>query len=164
MRWLAKKFFWSMVFSAASLLIMQLSPQGKKYQALALQMLVKKAKPAQGTHEFRHGEEKSIANQVIKTVEKVATIEQEEPQTVTINGVVYPKSADNIYEINGERMFYIDKKAQRQTASTEVEAELTAATELQQVPVTPGQMLEVMQKAGQNMKERNQALDEMLKE
>lgn len=153
------------------MVVVQFIPGAKRKQQQAIQILSsamnsQRASEIEGSHEFRHegsvdGAERSLANSIKDTLNEYTN---NEPETVVINGKVYPRSPDNIYMINGQRVLYKPRVItdSRKTASEEVSKE-SSSTESDGLLMSPAQMMDTMKKAQENLKARNQALEDLSK-
>lgn len=190
MRWMAKKFFWSMVLSCVSLVLIQFIPGGKEKQRQVLSLFRQsiqnqKMHNSEGSFEFRHGAESSerklaaqedkrpntiesmknnMADEMAKTLERLSGSDDDGlPDTVVINGVIYPRSPDNIYEIDGQRIMYkpsINMAAQRDTASDKKEIQNIEESN-GDLNMNPLDMMKNLQEAKSKMNERNKYLDQL---
>lgn len=117
----------------------------------------------EGSYDFRHGEAlnsvKSELNTIANTVKK-----SNEPETVVINGKIYPKSPNNIYEIDGERIMYKQRTAQEEQAALEETARKTASESPAEVEIStnPLELMKNLETVKAQMRERNQVLKDVM--
>lgn len=154
-----------MIFSSAMMIAVQFIPSARNKQQAAFATLktMMTSTPApqlatepsqiEGSHEFRHPGPVNVIRSV--------AADKDAPKTVVINGKTYQRSPDNIYEIDGQRVLYKPRtvttpKAQEEKAS-QAPSEDTSGF------MSPGEMMQTMRKAQENLKARNQALDEISK-
>lgn len=89
-------------------------------------------------------------------------------QYVLINGKYYKARADNTYDVDGEKVYYVSDRRKRGNASTDQIPQVPAGvpqgypedTEIK-MPTSPGEMMETLKKAQESMKARNQMLKQM---
>lgn len=98
-----------------------------------------------------------------KLVKKEAGAEQVQytingKQYVYIEGKYYEARPDNIYMVNGQRVYYVNKRRAEpvQTAS--------ATLPNDSLPISTREMIERVKQAQQNIQERNDFLDELMRQ
>lgn len=159
-----------MVFSGLSMTAMQFIPGMNKFNdVLKNQMLSmsSKIKPTEKSGSQILDLGTSEDNQKIesdgdsKTVSKSSTeYKIDGDNYVLINGKYYKARPDNIYEINGEKVFFLNNRAQ---ASKEEESvpDSESDSSLGKLPTSPEELMKSLQASQKAMAERNKALEEI---
>lgn len=85
---------------------------------------------------------------------------------VLIEGKYYPAREDNIYMVNGQKMFYVNNDRYEKDPADETRwrqarnEEIKNDSEALKIPTSPDEMVKILNRAQQKMKERAQALEE----
>ena len=177
MRWLLKKFFWSMVFSSMGMVAIQISPmRDKANQALIKQVNGLKhivASRAPDSLKGALGSKSEIRSGISTTTELKGTVGEkstvskssneyviDDENYVMIQGRYYKARPDNTYMVNGEKVFYVSNRKSRgeRSFSSEERAEAEAAAKSMggdniQMPTSPAEMMKTLQQRNEALKE-----------
>ena len=186
LKWVAKKFFWSMAASAGFMVVMQMTPMRDKMNTEMLKQL----------RGIKNGAHSAMANHTPDSVKRMMASQGENPtgivttaelentlgavqeissssneyvidneQYVLIQGKYYKARPDNTYMVNGEKVFYVSNRSERGKKAPEEKEVLTAEAEpSMEMPTNPLQMMETLKQAQENMKKRNKMMKELEKD
>lgn len=88
---------------------------------------------------------------------------------VLIEGNYYPARKDNIYLVNGRKIFYVNNRAEGSEANAKNLRQAqnkipNEDSDTLEMPTSPSDMLKILNRAQKQMKDRSKALDEIEKQ
>ena len=186
LRWAAKKFFWSMVLSTGMMIVVTQTPLREKMNGQMVKQLMGLKQSAQATISAHAPDsvkdllpEPEARSGIYTTAELENTVAEKrsvssssneyvinDQQYVYIRGKYYKARADNTYVVDGERVFHVSNRSARGKSqdsrgpSASDKGGMPDVGDMK-IPTSPSEMMEVMKKAQENMKKRNQMLEEL---